>query len=151
MSNLAARRALLPSSPDVVRAVHALGQADRVREQVPIRTQHVIHGGQYHRTICIPAGVRLVGALIRVPTTLTVCGHVLLTAGDGDQIELRGYHVLPASPGRKQAYLALADTWLTMAFATSAKTVAEAEVEFTAEADQLFSREGENETIITGE
>jgi hypothetical protein len=38
-----------------------------------------------------------------------------------------------------------------MSFKTNARTVEEAEAEFTDEADRLFSRKGENVTVITGE
>jgi hypothetical protein len=72
---------------------------------------------------------------------------------DGEPLELTGYHVLPAAAGRKQALLARADTHLTMIFATRATSVAEAEAEFTDEADRLASRRQgrRNVVIITGE
>lgn len=107
--------------------------------QVEITTQHHFHAGLYARTICIPAGVMLTGALIRIPTLLIVSGHVTVFIG-GEARELAGYHVLPGQAGRKQAFLAHADTYLTMTFATQAATVERAEEEFTAEADLLMSR-----------
>jgi hypothetical protein len=60
--------------------------------------------------------------------------------------------VLPAAAGRKQAFLAQADSHITMIFATAARSVAEAEREFTDEADNLVSRRaGGNRIVITGE
>ena len=143
----------LPATPPAamgrVRALEA-----RVRElpQVQIPTDHVIHSGLYARTICIPAGVILTGAEIACATLLVMSGHVAVTLGDTTQ-ELAGYHVLPACAGRKQAFLALTDTHLTMIFATDAATVASAEAHFTPEPDALMSRApGAINTItITGD
>ena len=119
--------------------------------QVPIATTHHFHAGMYARTIRIPQGVVITGALIRIPTMLIVSGHVTVFIG-GDSIELRGYHVIPASAGRKQVFVAHADTDLTMFFPTSARTVEEAEAEFTDETELLMSRQQSgNLTITTGE
>jgi hypothetical protein len=68
-------------------------------------------------------------------------------------VHVQGYAVLPASAGRKQAFVAQADTRLTMVFPTSAKTVEQAEREFTDEIYLLGSRHGAaaNHVVITGE
>ena len=120
--------------------------------QVEIATHHVLHAGIYARTILVPAGTILTGALVDIATTIIVCGDCTVALGDGRSERLTGYHVLPASGRRKQAYVAHADTWLTMSFATSAKTVDEAEDEFTAEAHRLMSRQSGhlNTVIVTG-
>jgi hypothetical protein len=120
--------------------------------QTKMLTRHVFHAGIYSRTITIPAGVWLTGAYIIVPTLLIVSGHALVFCGE-TWIEIDGYRVVPASAGRKQAFVAIADTDLTMNFATSATTVEEAENEFTNEAERLMSRhaDAENFVIITGE
>lgn len=129
--------------------------SDRLRElpQVEIETQHTLHGGMYARTICIPAGVLLTGAFIRVPTLLVFQGDATVNTGEAEGIVLTGYHVLAASAHRRQAILAHADTYLTMAFATHATTVAEAEAEFTDDVHLLLSRVpgAVNHTTITGE
>jgi hypothetical protein len=118
--------------------------------QEPITTHHLIHAGMYARTITIPVGVVLTGVLIKRATILIFNGEALVATGEGT-VHLKGYHVLPASANRKQAYHALADTQLTMLFPTTADNVQDAEEEFTDEADLLFSRHGENVTNITGE
>lgn len=118
--------------------------------QVEIATDHVLHAGLYARTIRIPAGAVLTGVLIKIPTMLIFNGHATVNVGEGS-VELVGYHVIAASAGRKQAYIAHADTDLTMIFATGARTVSEAEDEFTDDADSLFSRHGAPNTVtITG-
>jgi hypothetical protein len=120
-------------------------------EQVAIQTQHHFHAGLYSRTIRIPAGVMITGALIKIPTLLIVSGHVTVFIG-GESIELLGYHIVPGQAGRKQVFLAHADTDLTMTFATQAKTVDEAESEFTDQPTALMSRQQRGDvTITTGE
>jgi hypothetical protein len=120
--------------------------------QTPIETHHVLHGGMYARTILIPAGTALTGALIRVPTVLVIDGDTLVTLGN-EPVRLAGYHVLPAAAGRKTAFATIADTRVTMIFPTTARTVEEAEAEFTEEADGLCSRRDptSNHVVITGE
>lgn len=116
--------------------------------QVPLKTDHVIHGGMYARTIRIPAGAMLTGALIKLPTVLVVSGECSVFTG-GDTIKLRGYHVIPASAVRKQVFLAHADTDLTMLFPSKATTVEEAEAEFTDETHLLLSRQQADQDLIT--
>jgi hypothetical protein len=146
---------IAPSLPAMSAAdvgkVSRLESRMRDMEQVPIHTTHHFHGGLYARTIRIPQGVAITGALIRIPTLLIVSGHVTVFAG-GEPMELQGYHILPGSAGRKQVFVAHADTDLTMVFPSRAQTVEEAEAEFTGEVDFLMSREQSDDTIIfTGE
>lgn len=120
--------------------------------QVNIETSHLFHAGMYARTIMIPEGTTLTGALIKIATLLIVSGEVLVYTGD-DTVGLRGYNVLAASKNRKQAFYALTDTWMTMMFPSDVSTVADAEMEFTSEPELLMSRKfGKNDKIIiTGE
>lgn len=122
----------------------------RELEQVPIVTTHHFHAGMYARTIRIPKGVCITGALIRMPTLLIFSGHCTVFAGCSP-IELAGYHVIPGDAGRKQVFVAHEDTDLTMLFPTSATTVEEAEAEFTDESELLGSRKSENLIIKAGE
>ncbi|WP_240905391.1 hypothetical protein [Bordetella hinzii] len=142
---------LPPSSERTIAFVDAVAELHLREPQPVILTHHVLHGGVYARTMMIHAGQQITTTLIKVPTVLTICGDCEVLAGDGDTYHVQGYQVLAASAGRKQAYIAHADTFITMAFATSAKTIEEAEAQFTDEADSLMSRVGENIIIITGE
>ena len=119
--------------------------------QVDITTEHLFHAGVYTRTICVPAGVVITGALIKIPTTLTVSGTATIIVGDKDRISVDGFMVVPAMAGRKQVFVAHTDTFISMSFVTSARTVADAEAEFTDETDMLKSRNGDNVVIITEE
>lgn len=116
--------------------------------QVDLETRHIFHGGTYSRTIMIPAGAALTGALLKIPTTLIVSGRATVYIG-GKTLELDGYHVLPASIGRKQAFYAHTDTWLTMFCATGAQTLEEIEAEMTDEVDLLSSRKDTSTNLIT--
>lgn len=153
MSNVVELKSRVPAMTDqAIENVRALESQLMTLPQVAIKTHHVLHGGVYSRTIMIPAGVMLTGALIKVPTTLTVSGDVTVYIGE-QSVHLAGYNVIAGSANRKQAFIAHGDTMLTMAFATDAKTIGEAEAQFTDEADILMSRHPNaiNETIITGE
>lgn len=151
MTDLAIQRALPPTTPAALAKVCELEKRVLEAPQIDIFTQHVIHAGVYSRTICIPAGTVLTGALIKIPTTLVVCGRASVLLGDDQEVMVEGYHVFAASAGRKQAYIAHADTFVTMSFKTNAKSVHEAEAEFTDDHERLMSRVGINEIVITGD
>ena len=146
--------ATLPaSSAQTISDVRDLERHVLALPQTPIRTDHVLHGGMYARTILIPAETVLTGALIRVATMLIVAGDALVTR-DGSSVRLTGHHVLAAAAGRKTAFVTIADTHVTMIFPTAARTVEGAEAEFTDEADGLMSRRhpASNHVVInTGE
>jgi hypothetical protein len=137
-------------SPEAIDQVRRLESAALALPQVPIETTHVLHAGLYARTIRVPAGVLITGVLIKIATLVVIDGDVLMHVEDGP-LRLQGHHVLPAAAGRKQAFLAQADTHITMIFATAARTVAEAEREFTDEGENLVSRHDPNRIIITGD
>lgn len=119
---------------------------------IHIATYHVLHAGMYARTVMVPAGCTITGALIKIATLLIVNGHTRVFL-DNEAVEMEGYKVLAASANRKQAFYAIKDTWITMVFASKAKTSEEAEKEFTDESDLLMSnKDGAISKItITGE
>ncbi len=137
---------------DSIEKVRALESRLAELPQVPVGTFHLIHAGMYARTIMIPAGIMMTGALVKCATILIVNGDAIFYIGD-EAIELSGHNVLPGYANRKQAVFAKGDTHATMIFPSSAKSVKESEEEFTDEVDLLFSRKDDslNEIIITGE
>ena len=141
-----------PMTVAAIDKVRALEAVLSTAPQSVIETHHVLHGGQYTRTVMLPAGTVITGALIKTPTTLTIAGDCTAYIGD-DVITLSGYNVMAASAGRKQAFVAHTDTYMTMTFATDAKTIEEAEDAFTDEGHMLLSRSefGRNAILITGE
>lgn len=135
-----------------IEKVRAVQSAMLRLDQVAMPVHHVLHGGVYSRSLRIPAGVMIAGALIKVPTTLIISGRVTVWAND-QTMEVDGYTVLAGSAGRKQVFLAHDDTDMTMCFATQATNVDDAEREFTDEWELLASRSHPhlNTELITGE
>ena len=152
MTALATNNKISVMSESAIEKVRLVQNAMLKFPQIDLPVHHILHGGMYLRSLVIPAGVAIAGAFIQVPTTLVVSGNVTVYAND-QAYEIDGYQVLVASAGRKQVFVAHTDTNMTMTFATDAKTVEDAENEFTSEPDLLASRRHENlnTTIITGE
>jgi len=153
MSNVVELKSRVPAMSQ--KAIANVRQLENCIKQLPqtlVNTHHVLHGGQYTRTIVIPAGVVLTGALIKVPTTLVISGDCTVYIGE-ESVRVAGYNVFAASACRKQAFMAHSDTFVTMTFATDAQTVEQAEDQFTDEAHLLMSRspDAQNHILITGE
>lgn len=108
--------------------------------QIDIPVQHNLHAGLYARTVRIPAGVIITGALIKIPTVLIISGDCGVWVGR-NFLRVHGYRVFSAAANRKQIFIAKSATDLTMCFPTDAKTVKEAEEQFTDEAHLLQNRE----------
>jgi len=107
--------------------------------QCELTTSHLLHGGVYYRTMHLEAGKVITGALIKIPTSIIISGHVMVYIGD-EVTDVNGYMVIPASKNRKQVMYAISDSYVTMSFPTTAQTIEEAEDEFTDEAKRLVSR-----------
>lgn len=120
-------------------------------EQTLLLTHHVLHGGMYARTITMPEGTVLFGALLRIPTLLIVEGACMFRSENGDHYT-NGYSIIPGSKGRKTLAVALSKVSMTMIFPTQARTVDEAEREFTDDWASLMSRQSLDDTVVvTGE
>jgi hypothetical protein len=144
--NSLAKAAIPAMSPEAIDKVRQIEKAAMEYPQCDLPISHTIHSGVYTRTVTIPEGVMITGALIKIPTTLVVHGDVVVFLGE-EIIELNGYNVLTASAGRKQAFMAKTETHLTMLFATDSLTVDEAEREFTDEYERLSTRLGASGAI----
>jgi hypothetical protein len=140
--------ALPQMTAEQVGAARALESVLLARDQIELPMEHLIHGGMYARTIAVPAGVALTGVLIKRATTVIISGDITVYVG-ADCERMTGYHVLPGSAGRKQAFVTHALTHITMLFPTRATSVAEAEAEFTDETAMLVH--GNERVVITGE
>ena len=138
MPDLMIREEPISTMTDVeIEKVRQLENAILQAPQVKIATSHIIHAGMYARTIIVPAGIYLTGALMKIPTLLIIQGNFLLFIG-GRTKKLQGYNVFTGGANRKQAGVAITDTHVTMIFPTAAKTIEEAEQEFTDETNILF-------------
>lgn len=145
-------RHIAPMKDDAIARVREVEKQMLAVDQLDIPTEHVIHGGMYARTIFMPAGTLLTGALIKVPTLFIIQGDAEVYMGDGS-VSLSGYNTFTASPNRKQLVLSVSDVFITMVLASDAKDVDAAEKQFTDEHEMLGShRESSfNRTLITGE
>lgn len=101
-----------------------------------IELEHAFHAGLYARTLRAPAGVVLANALIRVPTILIVSGDCTITDTERT-FRVQGYRVLKGAANRMCMVYTNEATVFTMLYATSAKTVEEAEAEFADPKDKL--------------
>jgi hypothetical protein len=129
---------LLGGMPSVA-AVRELEDVLLTLPQVDFNLSHVIHAGMCARTMMIPAGVALTGALTNIDNTCIVCGDITVTTDDGPK-RLTGYHVLPAKLGAKRAGFAHADTWWTTIHRTDLVSISDIEDEMTDESAGLGSR-----------
>jgi len=140
-----------PTAPEFIRKLCEVQLVEMEKEQLPIYTEHVIHAGMYSRTVTMPPNSRLIGALIKIPTMVIVVGCASVLVG-AEKVEIQGYAVLPASAGRKQVFESKGPVIITMIFPTKARTIEEAEMEFTSECELLLSRRQDlNSVIITEE
>lgn len=126
----------LMASPEAVRE---LERHMMQLPQVDLSTTHVVHGGMCSRTILIPAGTVLTGALTNMDNICVMNGDITVTTDDGT-VRLTGHHVLPARAGFKRAGFAHADTYWTTIWPTSLTDVKEIEDEMTSESSLLQTR-----------
>ena len=127
------------SQEDIAAAVEAEEILAELPQVESFETWHTLHGGTYTRTVKLKKGEAIVGALIKVPTTLIIHGSMHLYIGNKVE-EIDGFSVIVAGKNRKQIMYALEDTYVTMRFYTRATSVQDAEKEFTDDADRLVSR-----------
>ena len=118
--------------------------------QLPLKTFHLFHAGIYTRTICIFKNTIMTSVLVKCGTLVTINGDVTVSVGT-HETRYTGSHIIPVSAKRKLGYYAHEDTWITMQFATDAKTVEEVEPQFTDEVEKLMSHRYMNDITVTGE
>lgn len=124
------------ASPEAVRSL----EAHLLKlPQVDMDTHHLVHGRMYARTIMIPKGVMLTGALTSCDNICVLHGDITVTTDDGT-VRLTGFNVLPARAGFKRAGIAHADTYWTMLCHTDLTDVNEIEEAITSESHMLQTR-----------
>ena len=146
------RFSLQPTPPAAIEKVRALTAEHLKHPQVPFVTEHCLHAGMYTRTVLMPAGSEGTGALVKAATMLFIQGDCEVYTGY-ETVRITGHAALPAAPNRKQAFHAYADTLVSMVFPSDAKSVAEAEAQFTDELDGLWplSDAPRHQITITGD
>lgn len=114
-------------------------RVDELATPCEFPTESFFHAGCYARVCYVQPGAVLCGAVIKVPTIVVVCGHCHILTG-GHVREVDGFAILRGAAGRASIFRAVTGTTITMIYASSAKTVDEAEQEFTDEYQQLLTR-----------
>jgi hypothetical protein len=107
--------------------------------QVDLRTEHVLSGGVYARTIHIPAGTILTGATHKKDHVNVVIGDIAVTTDDGTK-RLTGYHVFASKAGAKRAGVAISDTAWTTICKTDLTDIEAIEDELVEESECLQTR-----------
>lgn len=134
--------------PDALALLNGMPSPERVaaleaqilqHPQVDLQTTHLVHGGLSARTIFIPAGTVLTGALTNIDNVCVVVGDITVTT-DAGPMRLTGHHVLMARAGAKRVGLAHADTWWTMLHRTELTDIGQIEDEMTNESHNLQTR-----------
>lgn len=145
MSDIALRAAIPAMRPEAIDLVYHLEAINLAQPQTKLRFEHDFHAGVYARTMIVPdlpegQCCLITSAFIRIPTLLIAQGDALFYIGEDEPCALTGSSIVRAAAGRKHALLAQSNFRITMIFATSVKTIEEAEEEFTNEAYMLQSR-----------
>lgn len=122
------------------RSVDELEAAVLSAPQVDLRTEHVLSGGVYARTIHIPAGTVLTGATHKKDHVNVVFGDITVTTDEGTR-RITGYHVLPTKAGSKRAGFAHADTVWTTICETALTDIEAIEDELVEESTRLQTRQ----------
>lgn len=136
-------KTLPPTTPEIMEKIALVEARIRPHEHtLQVEMEHSLHAGLYARTCRLAANQVITSVLIKIPTLLIVNGDCIVLAGESWH-ELMGYNVMAACAGRKQIYVTRGATEITMIFPTSAKTIEEAEDEFSDESANLLSRRGE--------
>ena len=131
--------ALPPTTPEIIEKIALVEARIKPHEStLKVTMEHSLHAGMYARTCRLAPWMVITSVLIKIPTLLIVNGDCVVLAGDKWH-EIKGYNVIPASAGRKQIYVTREETEITMVFPSNAKTVEEAEREFTDEYENLFT------------
>lgn len=135
--------AVPPTPPEVEALVRqATAKIKPYEASFRVKMEHSLHAGMYARTARIAPGMAFTSVMIKIPTLLVVHGDCYVLGGDKWHT-LSGYNVIPACAHRIQAYVTIGETEITMLFPSNAKTVEEAEAEFSDEAADLLSRRNE--------
>lgn len=150
MSDLVVSGNALPATPpEIIEKIREIESRMRPHEHtLQVQTEHVLHAGVYSRTIRVRPSMAFTSVLIKIPTILIVNGKCCIFAGDRWHTS-EGYAVIPASAGRKQIYVTLGPTEITMMFPTDVKTVREAEAQFTDEHENLLTRRSGLDDLVT--
>lgn len=102
----------MPSREQIERFEGVLLQVEQQQGGIELETWHHFADGLVARTILIPAGACLTGAVHKAEHLNIAHGDITVWTEQGMR-RLTGYHVLPALPGAKRVGLTHAPTYWT--------------------------------------
>lgn len=108
--------------------------------QVDLQTTHALSGGVYARTIIIPAGTVLTGAVHKKDHINVVQGDITVSTDDG-MVRLTGHHIIPTKAGAKRVGYAHQDTVWTTICHTNLEDIEAIEDELVEDSDRLQTRQ----------
>lgn len=121
-------------------AVTALEREVLALPQTDLRTEHALMGKVYARTITVPAGTVLTGALHKKDHINIVEGDITVTTDEGPR-RITGYHVFTVKAGSKRAGFAHSDTKWTTVCHTELTDIEAIEDEMTDDSARLQTRQ----------
>jgi len=125
-----------PASQDSIRVIE---RALLTLPQVDLNTTHALSGECYARTIVIPAGTMLTGAVHNKDHVNIMFGDITVSTDEGMR-RLTGYHVLSTKAGMKRVGITHADTAWTTVMHTTLTDIKAIEDEATNESAMLQTR-----------
>jgi hypothetical protein len=136
--------AVLPTTPSREQIERLEGELLKLEAQgggIELQTWHHFADGLVARTILIPAGTCLSGAVHR-EEHMNICSGDITVWTEQGMKRLTGYHVLPSLPGTKRVGNTHADTYWTTVHLnpTNERDIALLEDALVEDADQLQSR-----------
>ena len=121
---------IMACSPKELLLIRGIEESVKEAPQLKIEIREALHAGVYTRIAIVPENVLLVGALMKVPTTLVVVGRCAMTVNGGTSVaDCVACFASPA--GRKTVFRTFVPTKLIMSFATKAESLEQARQEFT--------------------
>lgn len=143
---------IAPTTKDAAHKIEQLTTYVKTLPPVKFVTEHMLHGGMYTRSTRLPPKTLCTAVLIVPATVLITVGDLDVWSND-EVVHITGYNVIPGSAGRKIAFLTHSEVAMSMLFPCTAKTVDEAEKQFTSEQELLvpLSELDRHRTLITGE
>jgi hypothetical protein len=141
-----------PATTHAIEKVKELTEIVKQLPQVAFITEHLLHAGMYTRTVRLPPRTICTAVLITPATVLITLGDLDVWSNE-ELTHVRGYNVIPGGAGRKIAFVTYSEVCMSMLFPCTAKTVDEAQRQFTNEHELLppLSDVEKHRTLITGE
>nr|WP_198983068.1 hypothetical protein [Herbaspirillum sp. ASV7] len=134
--------------PDMLALVNRLEQEMNHMPQADIPVWNHWAPGVYARTILIPAGVMLTGAVHKTEHLCIISGDHEFTTDEGMQRITHPHHIMLSKPGAKRAGYSHADTYFTTVHATDERDLDKLVLELCDMTNQQLIGGSENKQML---